>query len=50
MAHRGVQRLWAFFQSHGTGSGNRLVLGMGYHFRGDISIEIDFLLNLEFYA
>ena len=50
MAHRGVQRLWAFSQIVGLASGFLLVCGMGYHFLGEVLVDTDFLLDLEFYA
>ena len=58
----GVQRLscfwWVRVDCYGeswltgaySGSGLRLALGKGYHFMGELPIEIDFLLNLEFYV
>ena len=52
-AHRGSQGRTAalgFFPKHGTGLWASSGFGTGYLFRGEVSIEIDFLLNLEFYV
>ena len=50
MAHRGVQRLLAFFKIVGLVSGFPLVWYMGYHVMGEVLVDTDFLLDLEFYA
>ena len=50
MAHRGVQRLWAFSQNCGVGF--RVLSGLvhGVSCYGEVFVDTDFLLDLEFYA
>lgn len=47
MAHRGVQRLWAFSKVMGLVCGFRLALGKGHHFIGELPIEIDFFVEFR---
>ena len=47
---QGRTAVLGFFQSHGAGLWASSGSEKGHHFRGELSIEIDFLLNLEFYV